>query len=235
MTTSSRPTEMPSQTSPAQAPRVLLLMGQSPAQARQYHNQSGHWALLAGNLRRSEVAARWITDDMNVLNPAFLQQIDVILNYTTGLDLPPEQESSLLAAVEGGAGYIGLHAATATFLNSAAHSRLIGARFYRHDPIKRFSIRFVDGQHPITRDLEEYEHEDELYELTGSLSDPKQMEPLRDVQVLAEAEGHPMVYVKQHGAGRVAYLASGHDGRSLAHPTYQMLFSRTLAWAARGH
>ena len=42
-----------------------------------------------------------------------------------------------------------------------------------------------------------------------------------------------MVYVKQHGAGRVAYLASGHDARSLSHPTYRTLFTRAITWAAR--
>jgi type 1 glutamine amidotransferase len=110
---------------------------------------------------------------------------------------------------------------------------MIGGRFRRHDPIKRFTIHFVDCDHPITEGLEDYEHEDELYELTGDFVDRNNVVPVRGVRVLAEAEGHPMVYVKEHGAGRVVYLASGHDARSLGHPTYRLLFTRAVAWAAR--
>jgi uncharacterized protein len=110
---------------------------------------------------------------------------------------------------------------------------MIGARFQRHDPIKRFTIRFVDRDHPISAGLEDYEHEDELYELTADYENQKNLIPVTGVRVLAEAEGHPMVYVKEHGAGRVVYLASGHDARSLGHPTYGTLFTRAVAWAAR--
>lgn len=107
---------------------------------------------------------------------------------------------------------------------------MIGGRFRRHDPIKRFAVRFLDYEHPITRGLEDYEHEDELYELTADVLDRQNDVPLTGVHVLAEAEGHPMVYVKHFGAGRIAYLASGHDARSLGHPTYRTLFTRAIDW-----
>src|SRR5207245_2892561 len=95
---------------------------------------------------------------------------------------------------------------------------MIGGRFRRHDPIKRFTIHFIDRAHPMSEALDDYDHEDELYELTADFADRNNVVPLQGVRVLAEAEGHPMVYVKQHGAGRVAYLAPGHDARSLDHP-----------------
>ena len=90
----------------------------------------------------------------------------------------------------------------------------------------------MDGDHEITRGLADYDHEDELYELTADVEERQNEVPLQGVRVLAEAEGHPMVYVKAHGAGRVAYLAMGHDRRSLGHPTYRTLFVRAVAWAA---
>jgi hypothetical protein len=96
-----------------------------------------------------------------------------------------------------------------------------------------FTVRFVDGDHEITRGLADYDHEDELYELTADVEERQKEVPLQGVRVLAEAEGHPMVYVKAHGAGRVVYLAMGHDRRSLGRPTYRTLFVRAVAWAAR--
>ena len=215
------------------APRALLLLGQNPEQARQFHNQPEHWAHLAAHLRAAELSARVIADDLSILNPTDLARFDVILNYTTGLAATDSQIDALLDAVHGGIGYLGLHAATVTFTQHARYLAMIGARFQRHDPIKRFAVRFVDRDHPISQGLDDYEHEDELYELTADYENPKNLIAVTGVRVLAEADGHPMVYVKQHGAGRVAYLASGHDARSLAHPTYRALFTRAIAWAAR--
>ena len=219
-------------TTPA-APRALLLLGQTPEQTRQFHNQPEHWGLLAEHLRAADLSVRTVTDDLGALTPANLAAYDVLLNFSTGLDPTPEQVDALLAAVRGGAGFVGLHAATATFLGYPDYLRMVGGRFRRHDPIKRFTIHFVDTDHPITAGLEDYDHEDELYELTADVVDRQNDVPLKDVRVLAEAEGHPMVYVKAFGAGRVVYLASGHDRRSLGQPTYATLFTRAVAWAAR--
>lgn len=209
-------------------------MGQAPEQEKQFHNQPEHWSYLAGHLRAADLSERVITDDLAILNPADLARFDVILNYSTALSPTEEQVDVLLAAVEDGIGYVGLHAATATFLRHPRYLAMVGARFGRHDPIKRFAVHFTDREHPITVGLEDYEHEDELYELTADFENQKNVLPLTGIRVLAEADGHPMVYVKEHGRGRVTYLASGHDARSLGHPTYRTLFTRAVAWAARG-
>jgi len=214
------------------APRALLLLGQPARVQRQFHNQPEHWALLAGHLRAADLSLRHMTDDLSVLNPQDLTRFDVILNYTSETEASEEQVAALLAAVEGGTGYVGLHGATATFLAFPQYLAMIGGRFRRHDPIHPFTVHFVDRDHPITDGLADYEHEDELYELTGDFVDRQNVLPLQGVRVLAEAEGHPMIYVKDYGAGSVVYLASGHDARSLGHPTYRLLFTRAVAWAA---
>jgi type 1 glutamine amidotransferase len=211
----------------------LLLLGQPPRIERQFHNQPEHWALLAAHLRAADLSARVMTDDLAMLNPDDLRRFDVVLNFSSETDPTEAQVAALLAAVEGGTGYVGLHGATATFTQHLRYLAMIGGRFRRHDPIKRFTIRFVDRGHPISEGLDDYDHEDELYELTADFVDRQNVVPLSGVRVLAEAEGHPMVYVKEHGAGRVAYLAMGHDARSLDHPTYRTLFTRAVAWAAR--
>lgn len=215
------------------APRVLMILGQSPAQEAQFHNLPEHWACLASHLRAADCARRVISDDLAILTPAFLADFDVIVNASTALDPTPEQVSALLARVHSGAGFVGVHAATATFVRYPEYLHMVGARFAKHDPLKRFTVRFVDNTHPISAGLEEYEHDDELYELTGDYVDRTNIVPLQaGLHVLAEAEGHPMAYVKSHGNGRVVYLASGHDARSLDQPAFKTLFTRSIAWAA---
>ncbi len=215
------------------APRVLMLLGQAASQVGQFHNKAEHWSSLAGLLRTADCAHRVISDDLAVLTTDFLAGFDVIVNASTSLDPTPDQIAALLARVEAGAGFVGVHAATATFVQYPEYLAMVGARFGRHDPLKHFTVHFVDRSHPITAGLEDYEHDDELYELTGDYMDRTNVLPLQDgLHVLAEAEGHPMAYLKAHGSGRVAYLASGHDARSLDQPAFRELFTRSIAWAA---
>jgi type 1 glutamine amidotransferase len=50
------------------------------------------------------------------------------------------------------------------------------------------------------------------------------------IEVVASAEGHPVVYWRQVGRGRVVYCSLGHDRRSLAHPSYLRLVSNAVDW-----
>lgn len=203
-------------------PRAFLLMGQ--AGGRHFHDTPDHWALFAEILRGVDLASRSISDDLANLNAANLSRFDVILNCSTDLEATDEQMRALLVAVEGGIGYVGLHAATATFRASRPYLDMLGSRFSRHDPIKRFKIRIVRPEHPVTAGVPSFEVEDELYELADVAP---------DLTVLAEAEGHPMVYIRWHGAGRVCYIAPGHDRRSLGRPEYARLVDQAIGWTAR--
>jgi uncharacterized protein len=207
------------------APRALLLMGQTSTGDKQFHNQPEHWALLAGILRTADLSAAVMTDDLADLHAANLARFDVILNFSTDLVGTDEQIGALLGAVEAGAGFVGLHAANATFRASDPYAAMVGSRFARHPPIKRFTVEIVDGEHPVTAGLASFEVEDERYELRDEAP---------DLRVLARAEGFPSVYVRQHGRGRVCYLAPGHDRRTLELAPYARLVHQAIAWAARG-
>jgi uncharacterized protein len=207
----------------ADAPRALLLMGQQTRGDRQYHNQPEHWALLAAILRGADLAARVISDDMADLGAASLARFDVILNFSTDLVASDQQLAPLLEAVAGGTGFVGLHAASATFQASDAYAAMVGSRFARHPPIKRYTVEILDREHPVTAGLESFEVEDERYELKDEAADRL---------VLARAEGHAAVYVRQHGRGRVCYVAPGHDRRTLELPSYARLVCQAIAWAA---
>jgi type 1 glutamine amidotransferase len=205
------------------APRAFLLTGQATSGGRQFHNTPDHWACLGALLRGVELDARVISDDLDDLNPANLARFDVILNYSTDYEPSEAQLSALLEAVRGGIGYVGLHAATATFRGRQPYHELVGSWFNRHDPIKRFWVE-IDGSHPVTAGVPSFESEDELYELRDVLP---------DCRLLASAAGWPQVYVRQYGAGRVAYIAPGHDRRTLERPEYAQLVQQAIAWAAR--
>lgn len=207
---------------PARAkPRVHLMIGM--AGEKQFHNQPEHWAAMAALLRSADLGTRVISEDLDDLNPARLRQFDVVVNYSTDGRPTTAQIDALLAAIEGGLGFVGLHGATAGFMDNEPYHRMIGSWFVRHPPLKRFTVEITDHEHPVTRGIPDVELDDERYELR-IVAD--------DLQVLATAEGHPMVYVRQLGKGRVCYIAPGHDRRALGHPGYIQLVHQAIAWAA---
>ena len=204
------------------APRAFLLLGQGDE--RQFHNQPAHWAALAAVLRAADLRARVISDDPADLNDANLARFDVILNFASSLEQNEEQIGALLRAVEGGSGFVGLHGATTTFRTSRPYIAMVGSRFSHHPPLGHYTVDRIARDHPVTAGLEPFTLEDELYHL-ADVAD--------DIQVLAWAEDQPMVYVRQHGAGRVCYIAPGHDQRAIGRPEYARLVHQAIAWAAR--
>jgi len=230
--------------------RALLLVG-----GPEYHNKPFHYAELAGILAGEGGADLRITDDLDALSAASLADYQVVVNWSTFVQPGDVQVQALLDAIEAGTGFLGIHAANATFWNSAPYLTMLGSRFIRHDPYKRFTVRIDDRSHPITAGVDDFETDDELYQLSGgpgefdalagAIRDGK---PLReaiqaanavgegplapDARVLASAEGQPLLYVKMFGKGRVHYNALGHDQGSLTHPSYRRLVVQGLAWVA---
>lgn len=215
-----------------------------------YHNQVFHHAELAGIFSGEAGVDLRITDDLEVLNPDDLGDYQVVINWSTFVQPTVDQVQALLDAVEGGTGFLALHGATATFWNSAEYLSMLGSRFLRHDPYKAFVVEIDDPSHPITQGIDNFEVEDELYELGGVVSEfPQFAQVVRDgqpyggdyrtlgegtlesdISVLASAEGHPLLYSKTFGKGRIHYNALGHDTKALANPNYRRLVLQALDW-----
>lgn len=199
---------------------VLLLMG-----GPEYHNTPAHRSALekalepAGNLV--------VREDLDILTEKDLQPFHVIVNYTTFMEPNPQQANALNSAIFRGKGFVGIHGATATFWNSQEYLRMIGGTFIVHDDFKQFRVQFSSARctepHPITQGIDDFDIEDELYIVEGDQT---------QWHILARAEGHPVLYTKMYGNGRVHYNALGHDTRALTHPSFQKLVQNAVEWAA---
>lgn len=198
--------------------RVLLLVGGAP-----YHDQPEHRETLS-----EFIGAKFsliMTDDLDVLSPDGLSEYEVFVNYTTFVKPSEDQVSALLEAVKGGKGFVGIHGATATFWNSPAYLDMIGGKFIVHDPNKEFvvSAKKAVVPHPITTGIEDFKIQDELYIIEGDIT---------QWEILARAEGHPILFNKKYGKGRIHNNALGHDKRALGNSSFQKLVINGIAWAA---
>ncbi|MCE5258241.1 MAG: ThuA domain-containing protein [Chloroflexi bacterium] len=201
--------------------QVLLLLG-----GPEYHNTPAHREALTELLK--PVGTLIVRDDLEILTDEGLTPFNVIINYSTFLEPTPRQASALNSAIFRGKGFVGIHGATATFWNSPEYLRMLGSTFIVHDALKTFKVQFgsvrCTEQHPITEDIEDFDIEDELYIVEGDQT---------QWHILARAEGHPLLYTKMYGNGRVHYNALGHDNRALTHPSFQKLVLNSVEWAAR--
>ena len=213
--------------------KVLLLVGGAP-----YHDTREHreilWSMLGAKFDLA------MADDPEVLTPENLAGYDVFVNYTSFWVPTEEQCNALVDAVAGGKGIACLHPSSASFYTCPAYLDMIGGYFVYHDPNKLFTVRMsgytekdhwfeVQGmavdvpEHPITQGIDDFQIQDELFVIEGDQT---------KWHVLARAEGHPVIYTKMWGKGRVCQNALGHDARALNSPSLQTLYIRGIEWAA---
>ena len=200
--------------------KVLLLVG-----GADYHDQPEHRKILSAFIGAEFNLT--MTDNLEVLIPGTLDNYDVVVNYTTFVEPTDEQVGTLLDAVKGGKGFVGIHGATATFWNSPAYLEMIGGKFIAHDVNKEFLVQISDARavvpHPITKGVDNFTIQDELYIIEGDIT---------RWEILARAEGHAVIFNKTYGKGRIHNNALGHDARALNHLSFQRLVNNGIAWAA---
>ncbi len=115
-------------------------------------------------------------------------------------------------------------------MSKARHHEVLGAFFLNHPPIRKFRVDVCDRDHPLTRGLPaSFEVVDELYLieleapdesrvlLSTSDLDAQDQAPRtfgfsygEDTSVGPDGRTRVLGYVREHGAGAVAYIALGH-------------------------
>jgi len=212
--------------------RVLLLTG--------VEHPAHHWRETAPFL------AKAIGQDTRlgvtvVEDPAFLASPELggydvlVLNYMNWQVPDPGEvaRENLRHFVEGGKGLVLMHFACGAFQGWPQYKEVAGRvwepKLRGHDPRGPFRVRIVDAEHPITRGMDSFDTDDELYTcLTGD----------RPVHVLAVATSkvdgkeHPMAFTNAYGKGRVFHCVLGHDVKALSFANVQQLYRRGTAWAA---
>ncbi|MBO6557905.1 MAG: ThuA domain-containing protein [Pseudomonadales bacterium] len=189
----------------------------------------------------------------------------LLITYTCDLRPTEEEQQHLAKFLEDGGCWFALHATNALleFVDGKPDTpdlaplfmNLLGSRFVAHPPNQRFRVRVTDVDHALTRDLEDFDVEDE---------EPYYCEPRGDQTVLLEAsytmpstgyvqseygtdrDAQPQMYLHKWGDGEVLYLSLGHctgkhDMKPLADvvpamrgswnsPVYYELLRRGINW-----
>ena len=216
--------------------KVLLVTGDDVQPA---HN----WREVSQALREILVASGKfevrVCEDAGVLDSAAtLGRYDLVLLNLYNAKTPTLSDgakANLASFVKNGKGFAVSHLSSASFKEWDEFPKLCGRYWVMgksgHGPRSVFKARIANKENPITKGLDDFEADDELYaKLQGDAP----------ITVLVEADSdwskktEPLVFTLDYGKGRVFHEAFGHDGKALQNPTVQKLIQRGCEWAATG-
>jgi len=179
-----------------------------------------------------------ISEDIEVFASPSLNDYDVVLlNYGFWKQPDPSDKAKagLLDYVKGGKGLVALHFSCSSFQEWDEYAELLGRSWKKgvggHGPRGKFTVKIKDSKHPITRAMEDFEADDELY---AKLSGDAEIETIASAYSDWSGKEEPIVFVKPYGKGRVVHNVLGHDSAARENKSFQTLVVRGVEWAANG-
>ena len=182
--------------------------------------------ILASVLEKTNDFEITFTENLDDLKER-IKQFDIIIQYTTGMQLTKEQEKGLCDFIQNGGGYVGIHSASDSFKNADRYWEMLGGRFAGHGGGK-FTVYIYDRDHPITKGMRDFEIQDETY--SHNYHRNAQMRSL--TRMNRGKERQSMSWVSSYGKGRVFYTGNGHGREAWTNPHFQRLVVRAAYWAA---
>jgi type 1 glutamine amidotransferase len=163
---------------------------------------------------------------------------DVFLLYKAGGEFTPAQQEAFAQRIRSGGGVVALHCSNVmgSVEPDAANGfatwfGVLGNHYLSHGPGYHKGMQRIEvvAQHPITEGVSDFELYDEFYEFEFADGDHEILAQRRRDQ---DGEIIPVLYTRELGAGRVVYLALGHDMRVWGDPSFQRLVRQALNWVA---
>lgn len=177
-----------------------------------------------------------IVDDLEFLASDILFDYDVVLLHFKNYDPPKRQEQvhvNLTRYVEEGGGLVLFHFACGAFETWPGYLDLAGRVWDKskraHDPRGPFTVHILDGDHPVTRGLADFEIEDELYTCLGG---DRPIHVVATARSKVDDQDYPMAFVHSFGKGRVFHTVLGHDVTAIRAPGLDRLVQNASLWAA---
>ncbi|MEU8204822.1 ThuA domain-containing protein [Streptosporangium sp. NPDC049046] len=177
------------------------------------------------------------TEDAGAFTTANLATYEaVIFLSTTGDVLNNTQQSAFESYINGGGGYLGIHAAADTEYGWAYYGQLVGAWFSSHPAIQQATVRTEDNTHPATSHLgATWSRSDEWYNYgTNPRSNVRVLQNLDEGSYSGGSMSgdHPITWCRTQGSGRSFYTGLGHTIQSYAESAFRTLLLGGIRYVA---
>ncbi|WP_461026264.1 ThuA domain-containing protein, partial [Streptomyces sparsus] len=177
------------------------------------------------------------TEDAQTFTTGNLAQYKaVVFLSTTGDVLNAAQQTAFEHYIQGGGGYVGIHAAADTEYDWPFYEGLAGALFHSHPAIQPATVKVEDRAHDATAHLDStWQRTDEWYNYRSN--------PRTTARVLASLDessysggnmsgDHPIAWCKDYQGGRAFYTGGGHTDESYTEPDFRRHLLGGIRWAA---
>jgi type 1 glutamine amidotransferase len=213
--------------------RVLIVTGEDYAG----HKWKETTPVLKEQIARDARLAIDVSEDLKILRSPDLHEYDAVVVHFKNYDPEVPGRSgfdNLANFVERGGGVVLVHFACGAFQEFKDDFAKIAGRAWNpkmrgHDPRGEFQVNIVDAEHPVTRGMEPFATDDELY---TCLDGEATIKVLAQAQSKVDGKQYPMAFVLEYGKGRVFHCPLGHDVKAFRVPAAGDLFRRGTAWAA---
>ncbi|MFO0634650.1 MAG: ThuA domain-containing protein [Nannocystaceae bacterium] len=175
------------------------------------------------------------TEDAAVFTDGTLANIDAaVFLMNTGDVLDEAQQAGLQAFVEGGHGFVGIHATVNAETRWPWFGTLIGTRFVDHPAPQDAIVHVVAPRHPACAGLpQSWSRFDEWYNFTASPSDKVDVLLQLDESTYqggTMGRDHPIAWTHELAGARVFYTAGGHPSEAWADPQWLAHVTGGIAW-----
>ena len=178
----------------------------------------------------------------NIYGSDSIDKYDVLVFYDLYQDISEDQKSDFINMLEKGKGLVFLHHSIASYQDWDEFKSILGARYYLEEtqvdgklwPASTYlddqevRVSILDDKHPITKDLEDFDIHEEVYDL---------VEVIPDVNLLMGTEhpdsGDNLVWTNEYGKSRIVYIQFGHDNNAYSNPNFRKLLRQAIAWAGK--
>ena len=196
-----------------------------------------------------------VTGLFNGATEATLRPYDALVLVYNGPRFSSVTEKAVETFVASGKGLVTIHGATYAFGGVEVRKlrfgrsgiieppwrefvKMIGCRWpdelMGHGQRHQFPVRFIDREHPITRDLgETIQADDELYHRITVLPHAHILATAFDDPMIGgTGKDEPIMWRVNYGQGRVFHTTLGHDPKAMRAPAFAETITRAVKWAA---
>ncbi|WP_240468566.1 ThuA domain-containing protein [Gracilibacillus sp. YIM 98692] len=164
-----------------------------------------------------------------LLDSHLMKHLDLIVFTWTRGTIKKQQLNSLLRAIKGGTGFVGIHASVGAFRSELKYHEMIGGQFLSHpggDNVT-YKVSIIDRLHPTMKGMNDFTVKTEKYYM---LIDPA-------IHITAAtcfgSVLMPVVWTKNYGKGRVFYNALGHSLDIVKQLEVLQMMKNGMVWAAK--
>ena len=222
----------------AQYRKISALVYTSPDT---YHNQSIPTAItqLKVMAERNFVDLTWTQLESSFTDKNLANFNVIIFLHSNDTKLNAEQMESFQKYIQGGGGFVGIHAASVNKGQNEWFKKLVGCTFIRH-PEKQTGVMTVEDKNfPATMHLpDKWVWTDEWYEYGDALTENQHVllsadESTYTVEV-GMGKNHPVSWYQEYDGGRSFYTGLGHLESAYNDPLFMSHIFGGIYWSAKG-